>query len=305
METLKFIFSRSNILFALSLLIGFFFPQAASISVLLILPALMLIMTITPLKIPRGFFRRPKKLIVWAIYGNLMSYLLLGNIIIFTGVFFLREEAFLLGMVLIAAMPPAVNMLSLSKTLRGDSTNSIAGFAGAYLGALVIAPLLGLVFFRYSQMDYWLVLMIFLALVALPLALSRLAVENDWDKITEPYEGWIIDCCFFIVFYTIAAKCRPLLFDWSYDMTLIIILAAAIVFGLPFAINKTGRIFNRGKNKITPMLLLGTLKNHGLAGGIAVVVFPAEIAFAALVFALMSFIFANIVLYMKARKSSA
>lgn len=293
MKTLKFIFSRPNVLFVLSLLIGFLFPQAVSISVFLILPALMLIMTITPLKIPSGFFRHPKKLIPPAIYGNLLNYLLLCNLIIFSGIIFTREEGFLFGMVLVAAVPPAVSMLSLNKLLRADSTFSMAGFAGAYLGALALIPLIGLSFLKYVEINHWFILLIVFSLILLPLILSRIIVEKEWDKMIEPHEGLITDCCFFIVFYSIAAQCSNLISDWSYDMAVIPIIAAVILPATYFAIKNIGRAINATESKITSAILLGTLKNYGLAGGIAILLFPPQAAFAALAFAVVNFIYTN------------
>ncbi|MDX9816972.1 MAG: hypothetical protein RBT06_08565, partial [Smithellaceae bacterium] len=99
MKYLKFVFYRSNILFLLSVSAGIALPQASAISIFLILPALMTIMTITPLRIPRGFFRRIRPLITPAIQGNLMNYIILGNLIIFASLFFIREEGFWFGMV--------------------------------------------------------------------------------------------------------------------------------------------------------------------------------------------------------------
>jgi BASS family bile acid:Na+ symporter len=293
MKKLKFIFSRPNILFALSLLIGLLFPQAVSISVFLILPALILIMTITPLKIQSGFFRRPKKLITPALYGNILNYLLLCNLIIFSGIIFTREEGFFRGMVLIAAVPPAVSMLSLNKLLRGDSTFSMAGFAGAYLGALVLIPLIGLSFLKYIEINYWFILLIVFSLILLPLIISRIIVEKEWDKMIEPREGLITDCCFFIVFYSIAAQCSNLISDWSYDMSVIPIIAAVILPATYFAIKKIGRAINAAESKITSAILLGTLKNYGLAGGIAILLFPPQAAFAALAFAAVNIIYTN------------
>ncbi len=293
MKTLKFIFSRPNILFALSLLIGVLFPQAVSISVFLILPALILIMTITPLKIQSGFFRRPKKLITPALYGNILNYLLLCNLIIFSGIIFTREEGFFRGMVLIAAVPPAVSMLSLNKLLRGDSTFSMAGFAGAYLGALVLIPLIGLSFLKYIEINYWFILLIVFSLILLPLIISRIIVEKEWGKMIEPREGLITDCCFFIVFYSIAAQCSNLISDWSYDMSVIPIIATVILPATYFVIKKIGRAINAAESKITSAILLGTLKNYGLAGGIAILLFPPQAAFAALAFAVVNFIYTN------------
>lgn len=299
MKTLKFIISRSNIFFLSALLAGFVFPQAATFSIFLILPALMVIMTLTPLRIPRGFFRRVKPLIVPAIQGNILNYILLGNLIIFAGIFFIREEGFWFGMVLVAAMPPAVSTLSLAKSFRADLTVSIAGFAGAYLGAILIIPLIGLAFLKYSQFNYWLVLLIVVALIILPIVLSRVLVEKDWDNLIMPRKGMIIDLCFFIVFYTVVAKTKGLVADWSYDMSFILIIAALSVLLVFFIFRKIARLLSVAENKITSFLLLSTMKNYGMAGGLALLMFSEKVAFAALAFAVINLFYTNWLAYRK------
>jgi BASS family bile acid:Na+ symporter len=127
----------------------------------------------------------------------------------------------------------------------------------------------------------------------LPLALSRLAVDKTWDKIIEPYEETIIDYCSFIVFYTITASSRNLLMHWSSDLIVISSIALVSTFIFAFAIRKIGLYFHRKENKITSFLLMGTMKDCGLAGGIALILFNREAAFPSLIFAIFTFIYIN------------
>jgi bile acid:Na+ symporter, BASS family len=297
MDRFKYLISRSNILFLLALLTGIFLPQAAIIGVALTLPTLMIILTITTLKIPGGFFRRPGHLVPAAIRGIVMSYLFLGNFIILASIFLVREEGLWIGMVLIAAAPPAIAMIPLSKLFKADVISSIAGLAGAYLGALLIAPLIVLGFLKDITLNYAGIILLVLELIFLPLAISRIIVDKDWNKIVEPYEGIITDICFFIVFYTITANNRDILVNWSSDLSSLAIIAFAIIFLAALIIVKAGRFFHTAENKITSFLLLGTMKNCGLAGGIALTIFNKEAALPALVFAVFTFIYINLLKY--------
>lgn len=299
MKFLKFIFSRSNIFFLCALSAGFIIPQGSAIAIFLVLPALMVIMTLTPLRIPRGFFRRGRPLIAPAIQGNIMNYILLGNLIIFAGLFFVREEGFWLGLVLVAAMPPAVSILPLAKSFRADLTIALAGFTGAYLGALLIIPLIGLAFLKYSQFNYWLIVLIVVAVIILPIILSRILVEKDWDNLIMPRKGMIIDSCFFIVFYTVAAKTKNLVADWSSDMSAILLIAALSILLVFFAFRKIARMLKVAEDKIISLLLLGTMKNYGMAGGLALLMFSEKVAFASLAFAVINFFYANWLAYRK------
>ena len=284
---------RSNVIFLLALICGIILPQGFPIGNALILPALMVILTITLLRFPRGFFRRPGPLLSASIRSNVMNYLVLGNFIILASIFLIHKQELWIGMVLIAAMPPSVAIIPLGNFLRADKTSVFTGLAGAYLGALLIIPLIGLGFFKYIHLNYWTIILLILELILLPLAISRIAVEKTWDKIIEPYEETIIDYCSFIVFYTITASSRNLLMNWSSDLFIITSIALVSTFFFAFAIRKIGIYFHSNENKITSFLLMGTIKDCGLAGGIALILFNQEVALPSLIFAIFTFIYIN------------
>jgi BASS family bile acid:Na+ symporter len=284
---------RSNVIFLLALICGIILPQGFPIGNVLILPALMVILTITLLRFPRGFFRHPGPLLSASIQGNVMNYLVLGNFIILSSIFLIHKQELWIGMVLIAAMPPPVDIIFLGNLLRTEKTSIFTGLAGAYLGALLIIPLIGLGFFKYILPNYWNIILIVLGLIFLPLVLSRIAIEKTWDKIIEPYEETIIDYCSFIVFYTITASSRNLLINWSSDLFITASIAFVSTFFFAFAIRKIGIYFHSHENEITSFLLLGTMKDCGLAGGIALILFNQEVALPSLIFAIFTFIYMN------------
>jgi BASS family bile acid:Na+ symporter len=289
----SYLFPRSNLIFLLALICGIILPKGFSIGNVLILPALIVILTITLLRFPRGFFRRPGPLLSASIQGNLMNYLVLGNFIILASVFLIHKQELWIGMILIAAVPPPVDIILLGKLLRTDKTSVFTGLAGAYLGALFIIPLIGLGFFKYILPNYWNIILIVLGLILLPLALSRLAVDKAWDKIIEPYEETIIDYCSFIIFYTITASSRNLLMHWTSDLFIITSIAFVSTFFFAFAIRIIGIYFHKNENKITSFLLMGTMKDCGLAGGIALILFNQEVALPSLIFAIFTLIHIN------------
>ena len=94
---------RSNVIFLLALICGIILPQGFPIGNVLILLALMVILTITLLRFPRGFFRHPGPLLSASIQGNVMNYLVLGNFIILSSIFLIHKQELWIGMVLIAA----------------------------------------------------------------------------------------------------------------------------------------------------------------------------------------------------------
>lgn len=287
------LFYRSNLIFLLALLCGIILPQGFIIGNALIFPALVIILTITLLSFPRTFFRQPGPLLSASIRGNVMNYLVLGNFIILTSFFFIHKQEFWIGMILIAAMPPSLDIILLGKLSHIEKNSIFTSLAGAYLGALLIIPLIGLGFLKYIIPNYWNIIVIVLGLILLPLILSRLVIDKDWDNIIEPYEETIVDYCHFIVFYTITAGSRNLLLQKSPDFLSIAIIAFISTFLFAFIIRKTGLYFRSSEIRITSFLLMGTMKDCGLAGGIALILFNREVALPSLIFAIFTFIHIN------------
>jgi predicted Na+-dependent transporter len=289
--SIKYYFGRPIILFLLAGLAGIILPQGAKIGAVLTLPALTIILTITLLQMPRGFFRHPGPLVFPAIWGNIMNYFILGNFIIWSSIFLIRDESLWIGMVLIAAVPPAVSIMPLSKLFQTQPKDSFAGLAGAYLGAILIAPLIGIGFLKYIPWNYSGIILLVLELIILPLAFSRIAVDKDWDKIFEPYKEIINDWCLFIVFYALTANSRYTVFNRPFDVFFIAVIAAASTFLLGYAIEKICAFYRVPPEKTISLLLLGTLKNYVLAGSIALSVFNRQSAFPAIVFIFFMFIY--------------
>ncbi len=290
MSTIKIFTKLSNLLFVAAIFLGLFLPQAAPVAFVLILPALMITLTVTLLRFPPGFFNKPKTLLTGVLWGNLMSYLVLGNLIILGSIFLIRDENLWIGLVLIAAVPPAVVILPLSEKLQGDKMLTLTGFAGTYLGALVLIPLIGVAFLKFIPIHYDKLIILAVILIGLPLVLSRIAVDRNWDIWIERYEGSISDGCFFVLFYALAAYNRHLIRQWPSEIILISILAFAAVFLITLALLLIGRFYKISHSTISSLLLLGTMKNYGLAGGIALYVFNNEAAAPALIFSVFMFL---------------
>jgi BASS family bile acid:Na+ symporter len=291
MARIKFIFSRSHILFLLAIGIGILLPQAAEFASALTLPAFTVILTFALLSFPSGFFRHPGLLLSGAIWGNVMNYLILGNLIIMASIFLIREEGFWVGMVLIAAAPPATMIIQLGNILQINKQAMLSGMAGAYLGAALIVPLIGLGFLKFIPLNYFGLILLIIELILLPLLLSRLAVDKDWDKLIEKYKGHITDWCFFIIFYALVAGTRYLVINRPLDVVIMFVIAAISTFLLGFIINRVGKYYGASKRKISSLVFLGTMKNYGLAGAIALNVFNKQAALPALVFSVVMFIY--------------
>lgn len=291
MARLRFIFSRSHVLFLLAVITGVLLPQASEFASVLTLPAMTVILAVTLLRFPRGFFQRHKPPLSGAVWGNVMNYLVMGNLIIISSIFLIREEGLWVGMVLVAAAPPSTTIIPLGNILRIDKPAMFSGMAGAYLGAALIVPLIGLGFLKFIPLNQLGLILLVAELILLPLFLSRLAVDKDWDKLIENHKGHITDGCFFIIFYALVAAARNMVVHRPMDIVFMLVIAVFTTFLLRFIINLAGNYFGTSKEKIAALVFLGTMKNYALAGAIALNVFNRQAALPALVFSAVMFIY--------------
>ncbi len=291
MKRLTAIFSATNGLFAAAVAGGIYLPQALPGVKYGILPALTIMLTVTLLRFPRGFFRHPVSLIPGALWGNLMNYIILGNLIIVGSLFLIRNEAVWIGMILVAAVPPAVWAIPLGRNVGADPLRLFSGLAGAHAGALLIIPLIGLAFLKYIPIGIDSILILALCLIVLPLLLSHVAVDRDLDAHLEKYESGITNLCYLVVFYAITAANNEALKNPTMEILLIAAIAAGALTIVIIAIFAVARFTQTPRKFWSALLLFGTLKNYGLAGGIALWIFGAEAALPSLIFAAVMIVY--------------
>lgn len=273
MAKLKTILRNRNTIFLLALAAGFSFPWAAPTIRHLVLPALALAMTLSTMEIGNDSLARPRTLLFPALIGIVMSYVVLGNVIIVLSALLIREEALWTGFVLLAAVPPAIAVIPFSGFLRGNGWMTMVGTIGAYLGALVIMPIMALTLLRSASFDPFKLLMIVLELIVLPLALSRLLIRKGWRERIEPYRGTVINWSFFIVLYAMIGLNRDLLIDEARSFLLVALICLLSTFLLGLLIDWVCSLFHITKETRTSLVLLGTLKNQGLSSGLALTLF--------------------------------
>ena len=187
------------------------------------------------------------------------------------------------GFVLLAAVPPAVAVIPFSVFLRGNGPLSLFGTVGAYLGALAIMPLIAFGLLSPAAFDPFKLLMIILELIVLPLAVSRLLIQKGMKERIEPYRGTITNWSFFVVLYTLIGLNRDIILGQTLTLLPIASIAIITMFILGFLIDWVLSLFHIPKETRTSLVLLGTLKNQGMAGGLALTLFSQEAALPAAV----------------------
>jgi BASS family bile acid:Na+ symporter len=205
--------------------------------------------------------------------GIVMNYFILGTVLLLLNAILIYDEALRLGFILIAAVPPAVAVIPFTYFLKGDETLSLIGTAGAYLGALIIMPLSALLFLGPGFIDPVKLVIIMLELILLPLIASRLLLKIGLASRLDSIKGPITNWSFFLLTYTIVGLNREQILNQPLSLSPVFFIALLSTFLLGWGIEKLGALFHVPQKVLTSLVLLGTLKNYGLAGGLALALF--------------------------------
>lgn len=274
--------SRDFILF-LALTLGLLWGQGARWTEQLTLPALGVVMTLSTMAISGRIFHSPKAMIAPALTGIAMNYGLLGSIILALNQIIIQEEEIWRGFVILAAVPPAVAVIPFTGFLNGDVTFSLIACIGAYLGALIITPLMALSFLGTSFIEPIKLVTIMVELIILPLILSRILLWAKADVRIDPMKGAITNWGFFIVVYTVVGLNREVFLGQPLSLFPVAAIAISSTFLLGWIIESVGHLFRIDPKKLSSLVLVGTLKNYGLAAGLSLALFSKQTALPATV----------------------
>jgi len=272
-----------NVILTLSVAMGLVWADGSRWTESLILPVLVVVMTFSLTDVTRIDFASPKALLGPALLGAAMNYVVLSIVILgLTGVL-IRDGSFRIGFVLIAAVPPAVAVVPFTVFLRGDVGFSLMGNIGGYLAGLLLMPLIVLWFIGPGFVDSSRLAVTMLELIVAPLIVSRLLLWSPVSRFVQPIKGAVINWSFFILSYTIIGLNREALVGDP----LILVPSFAVVLGstilLSWVVEAAGILLRIEKKVVIPLVLLATLKNYGLAGGLALTLFQRRTAMPAAV----------------------
>jgi BASS family bile acid:Na+ symporter len=155
---------------------------------------------------------------------------------------------------------------------------ALLGTIGAYLGALIITPLIALVFLGTGFISPAKLLLILGELIVGPLIVSRILASTGLSKKIDPYKGPITNWSFFLVIYIITGLNRDIFIQQPLSIVPVAVVAILTTFVLGWVIEKIGDFFHYEKAKLTSFVLLATFKNYGLAGALALVFFNPQTA---------------------------
>jgi len=274
MEYLK----NRNFIFIAAIIFGLGLPQAGVWSKNIMLLALAVVMSLATTAVPNNFIRSGRRLIEPFAAGIILPYLVLGVLLLLLAYLFISNDNIRIGFVLVAAVPPAVAVIPFTAILKGDVSYTLAATVSAYLAALLVMPLMFFLFIADELSQTCKLIEVIILLIILPLVVSRIILFFKWREKTDRFRGPVTDWGFFIVLYTLVALNRDLIFARPDLLLPVVLIIFGAIFILGFIVEKAGNLLNRDRAQTTSWVLLSTLKNQGIAGGLAVTLFPEETA---------------------------
>ena len=262
----------------MALVLGFLWDTGAQYTQRLILPGLAVVMTLSSMGIRGDSLQSLKSILSFTLVGILGNFLLHGVILIGLSALIIRDQFFWNGFILLAAVPPAVAVIPFALFLRGNMDLALLGTIGAYLGALIITPLIAFVFLGAGFISPTKLLLILGELIIGPLIVSRILVSTGLSKRIDPYKGPIINWSFFLVVYIITGLNRDIFIHQPLSIIPVTVIAILTTFVLGWVIEKIGDNLHYQKEMLTSFVLLATFKNYGLAGALALVFFNPQTA---------------------------
>ena len=249
----------------------------------LVLPALAVVMTLSTMGVRGDILRSLRGLWLPALSGLLLNYVMLGAVLLGLSFFLISETAIHDGFVLLVAVPPAIAVIPFTDFLKGNTGFSLLATVACYLGALVITPLIALGFLGTGFIEPRSLILVIVALILAPLLLSRLLLRTSLAPRLEPVKGAVTNWSFFLVMYTIVGLNREMFLQQPLTLVPVVVIALASTFLLGWLIEKVGRWLHVDQPTLTSLVLLGTLKNYGIAGGLALTLFSQKTALPATV----------------------
>jgi BASS family bile acid:Na+ symporter len=280
-----------NVLLILSIVLALPAGQAAPYLEPLVLPALALVMTLALLEVSGDSFRSARGLAVPILTGLALNFGVNGGLVLALSALLAPGQAIFTGFVLVAAAPPAIAVVPFTGLLRGDRTFSFLGTIGCYLGALAITPLMAVGLLGTSFIQPFRIFKILVLLILLPLLLSRLLRRAHLADYLEPVRGALTNWSFAMITFTIVGLNRDLFLRDPATLLSPMLIALICTFGLGWAISGVAKLIGLGREITISLVMLGTLKNAALAGGLALSLFNKQTAVPATVCAIFLIVY--------------
>ena len=250
---------NSTSVLILSVLLGLVLPGPAGATEALVTPALMVMMAFSLTEVDLGRDIKSSASLKRGFLGIIINYGLLSGLILLLS-YSLPDESLRHGFVIMAAVPPAVAVLPMTRILKGDMSLSFAGEILSYLASLLLMPLIIYLFVHQTGISPIYLLQISIVLILIPALASRLVRMLPINPVLP------INLGFFLVTYTVIGLNQGALWTDGWSVAWISI---ARTFAVGLAVFILARSAGLKSSQAISLTLLGSFKNLGLAAAVS------------------------------------
>ncbi|UCH51757.1 MAG: hypothetical protein JSV54_03095 [Chloroflexota bacterium] len=288
------LFRNRNFILVLAIVLGLIAGKGVAIKMEpLVVPLLAVVMSLSAMDITTRELVSMRTMHRPIVYSLLLNYVVLSGTILLMAWWLIPDEELLTGFIVFAAGPPAPAVLPFTYSLGGNTRFSLIGMTAAYLAALVILPLAIVLFLGFELSNPWKLLLLISELIIIPIIVSRILIFTGSVRHIIPYRGTIVNWSFFVIVFTLIGLNRQAFFG-EFDILLrIVIIAIVISFLLGYGIELISKALRLNHETTVSVILMGTLKNYGLSGGILLTLFTERSAIpvsVCLVFGILLFV---------------
>jgi len=274
MRFLVKLFRNRNFILILAIVLGLSIGKHGATPIQpAVLPLLALAMTLSATNVKSRDFLSLKAVPRIMVYSILLNYVVLGGSLLLMSHWLVDDHELWTGFVLLAAVPPAVAVTPFSQSLGGDTRFALIGMTACYIAAIGIMPLSILIFLGIDYFDPLRLLQILGELMVIPVLASRLLLVTGTAQRVDPWKGTILNWVFFFVIFTLIGLNRQAFFGEFDILIKIFVIAFTTTFILGYLIELVCKATKAHYDIAISAILMGTLKNYALAGGISLSLF--------------------------------
>ena len=269
---------NSNLMFLAAFLLGIVLGGYASFFKGYILPALVLIMTLSTTQITLSELAHFKNYFRDILFVFVINYIFLSGLILLSNYLLISDHDLYVGFVVMAAIPPAVAVLPFTYLLRGEMMVSLTGVASLYLLALAVAPFISLQFLDVGEIDPLKLLSVLIQLILIPFIASRLLLKWKFFHRVKGDMNIFVNLGFFVVIYIVIGMNRSTFLSHFDILALVSSIAFLRTFVSGHLVDLFSRLIGIDRERRMSYVLFGSFKNLGAAASIAIVLFNERAA---------------------------
>ena len=284
---LKLIVLNRNAILVFAVIAGIIVGEHAGSLKFLTFPALALTMTFSMTGMSLVQLRSEPHIFKPMLTGIALNYVAFSAVMLPLAYWLMPTKELFYGFVIIAATPPGVAIIPFSFILRGNVVYAIISVTGAFLGSILIAPLMVKLFATSSGINPTDLLLLMLQLVVAPLVVSRFLLWKPIKPFIEKVRGKVVDWGFAILIFVAVGLNRQVFFSSPALLLSITGILVVTIFGLGHFTNILARQLNIAQDKRIPMVMLVGIKSSGFSVFTALTLFGKEAAIPSAVMAVV------------------